>query len=73
MTKPAFLVQHTGNKPNDERRTQVRDLYLSGLTVRAVADKVGVTFQAVQSMLDRMGVPRRPRGGNTGSHSRRRK
>jgi transposase len=73
MTKPAFLVQHTGNKPNDERRNQVRDLYLSGLTVRAVADKVGVTFQAVQSMLDRMGVPRRPRGGNTGSHSRRRK
>lgn len=73
MTKPAFLVQHTGNKPNDERRNQVRDLYLSGLTVRAVADKVGVTFQAVQSMLTRMGVPRRPRGGNTGSHSRRRK
>jgi transposase len=73
MTKPAFLVQHTGNKPNDERRNQVRDLYLSGLTVRAVADKVGVTFQAVQSMLNRMGVPRRPRGGNTGSHSRRRK
>lgn len=67
------LERHLGNKPNVDRRERVRALYEQGLTVREVADAVGVTFQAVQSMLDRMGVPRRPRGGNMGAHSRHKK
>lgn len=59
--------------PNFERRAQVKALYESGLSVRQIAAQVGVTFQAVQSMLARMGVPRRPRGGNQGPHSRHKK
>lgn len=59
--------------PNLERRAQVKALYESGLSVRQISAQVGVTFQAVQSMLARMGVPRRPRGGNQGPHSRHRK
>lgn len=65
--------KHTGNTPNDERRQRVADLYLSGLTVREVAREVGVTFQAVHSMLVRMGIGLRPRGGNQGAHSRHRR
>lgn len=72
MTSEA-IDRHFGNKPNTERRERVKLLYEQGLTVREVADAVGVTFQAVQSMLDRMGVPRRPRGGNMGAHSRHKK
>lgn len=59
--------------PNLERREQVKTLYESGLSVRQIAAQIGVTFQAVQSMLARMGVPRRPRGGNQGPHSRHKK
>lgn len=59
--------------PNHERRAQVKALYESGLSVRQISAQVGVTFQAVQSMLARMGVPRRPRGGNQGPHSRHKK
>jgi transposase len=44
-----------------------------GKSIRQIAAELGVTFQAVQSLLARMGVPRRPRGGNTGSHSRHRR
>jgi len=44
-----------------------------GKSIRQIAAELGVTFQAVQSLLVRMGVPRRPRGGNTGSHSRHRR
>ena len=64
---------NTGNKPNDEKRQIVRMLYNSGLSVRDVSARMGVTFQAVHSMLVRMGVRRRPVGGSTGSHSRRKK
>jgi hypothetical protein len=59
--------------PNHERRAQVKALYESGLSVRQIAAQIGVTFQAVQSMLVRMGVPRRSRGGNQGPHSRHKK
>lgn len=64
---------HTGRKPNEDRRQAVASMYEGGMSLRAIAALVGVTAQAVQSMLDRMGVPRRPPGGNTGSHSRHRK
>ena len=66
-------MRHTGNKPNEERRLRVIQLYQMGLSMRDVAREVGVTFQAVHSMLVRAGVYRRPRGGNTGAHSRHRK
>ena len=59
--------------PNQERRALVKQLYESGLSVRQIAAQTGRTFQAIQSMLSRMGVPRRPRGGNQGPHSRHRK
>lgn len=65
--------RHAGNAPHDIRRAKVAALYRSGLSIRAVAGEVGVTFQAVHSMLRRMGVKLRGRGGNTGSHSRHRK
>lgn len=55
------------------RREQMKRMYLSGLKLRDIADAMNVTFQSVHQVLTRMGVPMRPRGGNTGSHSRRRK
>lgn len=64
---------HTGRKPNEERRQAIAALYQSGLSIHAIAELVGVTPQAVHSLLQRAGVPRRPRGGNTGGHSRHRK
>ena len=67
------IQRHTGNLPNEARRQRVIALYQTGLSMRDVAREVGVTFQAVHSMLVRAGVYRRSRGGNTGGHSRHRK
>lgn len=64
---------HTGRRPNESRRQAVAAMYQGGMSLRAIADMVGVSAQAVQSMLVRMGVARRPPGGNTGGHSRHRK
>ena len=64
---------NTGNKPNDEKRDVVKMLYYSGLSVRQVADRMGVSFQAIHSMLHRMGATVRKPGGSMGSHSRRKK
>jgi transposase len=58
---------------NERRRASVQRLYTEGMTLRAIAKRYGVSYQAIHIMLCRMGVPRRPRGGNQGSHSRRRK
>ena len=56
-----------------EKREMVERLYVTeGLSIRQVAERMGVTFQAVQSMLARHNIPRRPRGGNQGPHSRHR-
>lgn len=71
-TKPKRFA-HTGRRPNEERRQAVATLYQSGLSIHAVAELIGVSPQAVHSMLQRMGVQLRPRGGNQGSHSRHRK
>jgi DNA invertase Pin-like site-specific DNA recombinase len=64
---------HTGNKPNDEKRQIVRMLYNSGLPMRVVADRMGVSFQAVHSMLHRMGLPVRGHGGMVGSRRKKKK
>lgn len=72
-TEPLNEEQHAGNRPHAIRRAKVRALYRSGLSLRDVAHEVGVTFQAVHSMLLRMGEPIRKNGGNTGGHSRHRK
>jgi transposase len=55
---------------NHERRAEVRALYERGLSLRAVAKQLGITHQAVHDLLRRMGIQRRPPGGNQGSHSR---
>jgi transposase len=60
-------------KPNLERRAVVQAQYLAGLSIRAIASELGISFQAVQAMLKRMNIPRRPRGGNQSNHSRHRK
>jgi len=66
--------KHTlGRRPNEARREQVRKLYLNGMSLRMIAQEVGTTYQAVHSLLVRMGVPLRPQGGNSGPHSRHRK
>lgn len=62
---------HTGRLPNAARRDAVRAMYEAGMSIRTIAVRVGTTYQAVHSLLQRMGVTLRPRGGNTGSHSRR--
>lgn len=68
-TKPPMAL--TGSKPNLDRRHAVIALYQSGLTLRECAAALKVSFQAVHQVLQRAGVPRRGRGGNQGSHSRR--
>jgi len=67
MTKE---TRHLGNFPNTEKRERVIDMYDSGMTMRQIAAKIGVSHQAVHQMLWRAGHPRRMRGGNTGTHSR---
>lgn len=59
--------------PLAERRRLVAELYQSGHTTRQIAEQLGVSYQAIHQMLQRLDIPRRPRGGNMGSHSRRRK
>ena len=66
-------VKSMGNKPNLQRRSDAARLYLEGLTLRQVAVKLGITYQAVHALLKRGGVPLRPRGGSTGAHSRHKK
>lgn len=51
----------------------LKELYDRGLTLRQIAERVGMTHQAVHQKLVRAGVELRPRGGNTGGHSRHRK
>lgn len=68
-----FYFRHTGNKPNDEKRQIVIMLYRSGLTLRECAKRMGITYQAVHFLLKRSGEPLRGRGGNYGSHSRKKK
>lgn len=58
------------SKDELSRRRQAVMLYRDGLTLRAIAEKMGVSHQAVHKLLVKAGVERRPRGGNTGSHSR---
>jgi predicted DNA-binding protein YlxM (UPF0122 family) len=67
----ATLLDHTGNQPNTGRRHVAITLYESGLSLREVAAALKVTYQAIHNILVRAGVPRRGRGGNQGSHSRR--
>lgn len=71
-TKRRPPLAHTGNKPNLDRRHVAITLYESGLSLRECAAALKVTYQAVHNILVRAGVPRRGRGGNQGSHSRRR-
>lgn len=59
--------------PLAERRRLVAELYQAGHTTRQIAEQLGVSYQAIHQMLQRLDIPRRPRGGNMGSHSRRRK
>jgi IS30 family transposase len=54
-------------------RQTVRTLYAEGMSLRMIADQLGKSRQAIQQLLARMGVARRPRGGNQGSHSRHRR
>jgi transposase len=71
--RPDRYAKSSGNQPNEERRVAVKALYDAGLSIRAISERIGVTFQAVHSMLQRMGVTMRPRGASTGGHSRHKK
>lgn len=71
MSRKNDPFKHTGRNPNEARREAVRAMYEAGMSIRTIALRVGTTYQAVHSLLQRIGVPLRPRGGNTGSHSRR--
>lgn len=73
VPKEFHYFPHTGNKPNEEKRQVAAMLYNSGFSLRTVAEKMGITFQAVYGLLKRQGVALRGRGGHQGSHSRRKK
>lgn len=62
-----------GRRPNTTRREQVKAMYHNGMSLRLIAQELGVTYQAVHSMLLRSGVQMRSQGGNNGPHSRHRK
>lgn len=73
VPKQYFYFRNMGNKPNEEKRDVARMLYNSGLSLRQVAEAMGITFQSVHGLLKRAGVKLRGKGGMTGSHSRRKK
>jgi DNA invertase Pin-like site-specific DNA recombinase len=52
------------------RRQHAQELYESGLSLRQIAVRMNITYQAVHALLRRAGVPLRIRGGNQGAHSR---
>ena len=60
-------------KRNDARRAKIQAMYAAGKSIRQIATELQCTFQNIHGILARLGVPRRPRGGNQGSHSRHRK
>ena len=62
-----------GPYPDLARRTMVCELYFGGMTIRQIAAAVEVSYQAIHKLLKEAGVPLRPRGGNTGTHSRRKR
>ena len=64
---------HMGSRPNVKKRKIAEDLYAAGYSLRAVADQMGGTVQAVHGLLKRSGVSLRGRGGSQGSHSRHKK
>lgn len=66
-------LPRVGGIPDLARRELVGSMYQSGMTLREVGKSLGISYQAVYSLLKRAGIPVRPRGGSTGSHSRHRK
>jgi DNA-binding CsgD family transcriptional regulator len=54
-------------------REQVAAMYRSGMNTSQIAAVFGCSRQAISHLLRKHGVIMRPRGGNTGSHSRHRK
>jgi predicted DNA-binding protein YlxM (UPF0122 family) len=52
---------------------QMKAMYAKGMTLRAIAERMNMTHQAVHQALTQAGVAMRPRGGNTGGHSRHRR
>lgn len=41
-----------------ERRTLVAELYQAGHTTRQIAERLGVSYQAIHQMLQRLDIPR---------------
>jgi transposase len=52
------------------RREHAKELYAQGYSLRQIAVRMGITYQAVHYLLNRQEVAMRPRGGNQGAHSR---
>lgn len=50
----------------------VAALYAEGHSLAVLAERFGVSKEAVRQCLHRLKVPMRPRGGNQGPHSRHR-
>ena len=53
-----------------ERRAACVALYREGLTMHQIAERIGISRQAVHLHLKMANEPRRPRGGNTHGGSR---
>jgi transposase len=52
------------------RRAHAQELYAQGYSLRQIAVRMGITYQAVHYLLKVQSVALRPRGGNQGAHSR---
>jgi DNA-binding transcriptional regulator LsrR (DeoR family) len=54
------------------RRQLAVSCYEAGLSLRQIAVRMNISWQAVHAILRRAGVAMRTRGGNQGAHSRHR-
>jgi DNA-binding CsgD family transcriptional regulator len=55
-----YTARHATYGPNPDARAQTAALYASGLSIAAIAERLGVDRKTVRERLDRAGIPRRP-------------
>jgi IS30 family transposase len=70
MTKTRFGYFPDSKHDIEKRRADVIAMYEAGFTLRHIAAAIGRRHQTVHGILRRAGITLRPRGGNSGSHSR---
>lgn len=55
--------KRSGRAPDENKRAEALSLYMSGLNLRQVGDRLGITHQGVKYLLSKTDVKMRKRGG----------